>query len=67
MAGAKRYNPEARIEGVTIQFFIRPPDFELLVGFKRNDNFGPVLLFGLGGIFTEVLRDRNLPCRLSTA
>ena len=60
MAGARAYNPEARITGVSLQPFIANPDFELLMGCKTDDNFGPVLLFGSGGIYAEVLHDQAL-------
>ncbi len=60
MASAKRYREDARIEGVTIQPFLAKPDFEILLGAKRDPDFGPVILFGMGGIFTEVLKDKSL-------
>ena len=60
MASAKRYKEDARIEGVTIQPYLAKPDFEILLGAKRDPDFGPVILFGMGGIFTEVLKDKAL-------
>ena len=57
---ARRYKPQARIDGVTMQPFFSNPDFEILLGAKRDANFGPVIVFGMGGIFTEVLKDRAL-------
>lgn len=57
---AGRYKPDARILGVTLQPFFSNPDYEILLGAKRDPNFGPVILFGMGGIFTEVLKDRAL-------
>lgn len=60
MNGAMVYNPDARIEGVSIQPYIARPDYELLIGAKRDESFGPVVLFGMGGIFTEVMKDRAL-------
>jgi acetyltransferase len=60
LASALRYKPGARIEGVTIQPFLANPDFEILLGAKRDLYFGPVILFGMGGIFTEVLKDKAL-------
>jgi acetyltransferase len=60
IAGAKAYNPEARIDGVTLQPFIAKYDFELLLGSKTDDNFGPVLCFGAGGVFAELLDDKAL-------
>jgi len=59
-ASARRYKPDARIEGVTLQPFFANPDYEILIGAKRDVHFGPVILFGMGGIFTEVLKDRAL-------
>ena len=60
MEGARRYNPQARIQGVVLQPHIDRPDYELLMGVKRDEQFGPVILFGMGGIFTEVFADRAL-------
>jgi acetyltransferase len=60
ISAARAYKPDARIEGVTIQPYCSNPDFEILLGAKRDPNFGPVILFGMGGIFTEVLKDRAL-------
>ena len=59
-SSARRYKPDARIEGVTIQPYISNPDYEILLGAKRDSSFGPVILFGMGGIYTEVLKDRSL-------
>lgn len=57
---AKKFKPDARINGVTIQPFYSNPDYEILLGAKQDPNFGPVILFGMGGIYTEVLKDRAL-------
>ena len=60
MEGATSYNPEARIDGVSLQPFIANADFELFMGSKQDDNFGPVLCFGSGGAFAELVDDRTL-------
>jgi len=60
MTGARAHNPEARISGVSLQPYIANPDFELLIGSKTDENFGPVLYFGSGGVFAEVLDDKAL-------
>lgn len=60
LASAEKYQPGARIDGVTIQPYLANPDFEILLGAKRDPDFGPVILFGMGGIFTEVLQDKAL-------
>ncbi|SDP44919.1 acetyltransferase [Desulforhopalus singaporensis] len=60
MAAAVQFREDARIDGVSVQPFLAKPDFEILLGAKRDPDFGPVILFGMGGIFTEVLRDRAL-------
>jgi len=57
---AKAYKPDARIEGVSIQKMYIRPDYELILGVKKDRDFGPVILFGMGGIFTEVLQDRAI-------
>ena len=55
----RRERPEARIEGLSVhQMVERPHAEELIVGASIDDVFGPVLLFGRGGIAVEVLGDR---------
>ncbi len=51
-------HPHARISGVTVQPMIKGRGYELIVGAKRDRDFGPVILFGMGGVATELLRDR---------
>ncbi|MCG9969564.1 acetate--CoA ligase family protein [Pelotomaculum terephthalicicum JT] len=55
----QRRQAGARIEGVLIQEYL-PKGTELLVGCKRDPQFGPVLAFGMGGVFTEILNDISL-------
>lgn len=59
-ASAAAYQSKAQVAGVLLQPFMAAADYEILLGAKQDPNFGPVLLFGAGGIFTEVLRDRAL-------
>jgi len=49
----------ASIRGVLVQEMIRH-GVEVIIGIKREPQLGPVLLFGLGGIFTEVMEDFSL-------
>ena len=53
---AKIYNPEAVIDGVLIQKMAQPGG-EVILGMNRYPVFGPLLMFGLGGIFVEVFQD----------
>jgi acyl-CoA synthetase (NDP forming) len=50
--------PNAVIEGVLVQATTQGK--EVIIGMKRDPVFGPTILFGLGGIFTEVLKDTSL-------
>lgn len=51
-----RKAPAARIEGFVVQPMLRG-GWEVILGARRDPNFGPVVLVGMGGIFVEVFRD----------
>ncbi len=54
---AKHLRPDAYITGCLIQEMAPAGSKEVIVGFKRDEQFGPLLMFGLGGIYVEVLKD----------
>lgn len=56
ISNAKRFMPEALILGVTVEEMITPGK-EVVLGSSRDPSFGPLLMFGLGGIYVEVLKD----------
>lgn len=55
---AVRYRPEARIEGVLLQEMVR--GLETIAGGLNDPFFGPTIVFGLGGVFAEALRDVSM-------
>lgn len=57
---ARRYKPEAEILGVTVQGMIKEQGYEVILGSKQDPIFGPVILFGMGGIMTEIIKDRAI-------
>jgi acyl-CoA synthetase (NDP forming) len=54
---AKVFKKKARIEGVVVYEMVPSGTREVIIGAKQDPHFGPVLMFGLGGILVEVLRD----------
>lgn len=55
-SAVEEHAPQARVEGVRVEEMLSG-GFEIIIGLKRDAQFGPVIMFGLGGIFTELLDD----------
>ena len=63
LSAAQAYAPQAVLEGVLVTP-MAPPGIEVIIGVVRDPSFGPVLMFGLGGIYVEVFKDvafRTIP------
>jgi acetyl-CoA synthetase (ADP-forming) len=56
IANIKKHKADARIVGVLVQE-MAPSSTEVIVGSTKDQQFGPVLMFGLGGVFVEILKD----------
>lgn len=56
MDNAKQAAPEANIAGIAVQH-MAPQGTEVIVGMTTDAQFGPVVMFGLGGIMVEVMKD----------
>jgi len=59
LAAVKKNSPGARVDGVLVSK-MAPPGLEVIVGMNRDPQFGPVILFGLGGIMVEMFQDVSL-------
>lgn len=57
MKRAKEYNPNANILGVTVQPMIKKRGYEVIIGAKTDPIFGPMILFGMGGVGVELFKD----------
>ncbi len=56
MSSIRQKFPKVKIQGVAVQKMARP-GVEVIIGMSKDAQFGPVLMFGLGGILVEVLKD----------
>jgi len=56
LGNVRKNKPEARILGIIVQEMV-PPSTEVVVGAVKDPEFGPSLMFGLGGVLVEVLKD----------
>jgi acetyltransferase len=57
---ARNNDSRANILGVAVQKMLQRPDYELILGSRKDPDFGPVILFGMGGIMTEILEDKEI-------
>jgi acetyltransferase len=60
LENVKKNVPLAEIQGVTVQPMIQKTGYELIIGSKKDPLFGPVIVFGMGGIFVELFRDYSI-------
>jgi acetyltransferase len=54
---AKEHDPSAEILGVTVQQMVKKQGYEVIIGAKADPLFGPVILFGMGGVGVELFKD----------
>jgi len=54
---AKEHKPDAHIQGVTVQKMIKTKGIEIILGAKTDSLFGPVIMFGRGGVDVEIYKD----------
>jgi acetyltransferase len=57
---ARNYDPDAEILGVTVQRMVKKQGHEVIIGSKTDPLFGPVILFGMGGVGVELFKDFSL-------
>lgn len=57
MTNIKGKCPDARITGIFIEKMAGPGSKECIIGITRDPQFGPMVMFGMGGIFVELLKD----------
>ncbi len=58
VANAQAFDSTAEIMGVSVQPMLTRSDYEIFLGSKQHAGFGPAIVFGMGGIMTEILMDR---------
>jgi len=59
LKAASQKHPKARVHGVSVQK-MATPGVEVIIGMSKDAQFGPVLMFGLGGVWVEILEDFSL-------
>jgi len=59
LTNVSQKHPQVRVQGVSVQR-MAPPGIEVIIGMSKDAQFGPVLVFGLGGVWVEILEDTSL-------
>jgi acetyltransferase len=57
---ATSHSPTAQIIGVTVQPMVEKKGYEIIIGGKKDPVFGPVILFGMGGVGVELFKDYSI-------
>ena len=60
MQRVKKNAPEAAITGVAVEKMVTDVDYELILGAKKDRDFGSVILFGMGGTMAEFIKDFSI-------
>lgn len=60
MQRIKSNRPQAKIHGVTVQKMVQDIDYEIILGARKDRDFGSVILFGMGGVGAEIFRDFSI-------
>ncbi|MBI2318512.1 MAG: acetate--CoA ligase family protein [Betaproteobacteria bacterium] len=60
VAKGKAYRPDALVQGVLIQEMVAGKGVETIVGVSREEPFGPAIMFGIGGILVEIMKDVSI-------
>ena len=60
MNRTKEVHPNARIKGVAMQRMLEKIDYEVVLGVKRDEEFGSIILFGMGGVGLRIFKDFSL-------
>lgn len=64
-AAVSAHAPEAKIDGMLIEKMASPFELEVVISIRRDPDWGPMLVFGLGGVWTELFQDfQMLPAGL---
>ncbi|MCX7856745.1 MAG: bifunctional acetate--CoA ligase family protein/GNAT family N-acetyltransferase [Deltaproteobacteria bacterium] len=60
LARAKEVHPDARIKGVALQKMLEKIDYEVLLGVKKDEEFGSIILFGMSGVGLRIFKDFSI-------
>ena len=56
MENVKKHSPDSKVDGILVSEMVEKGQ-EVILGIKKDPAFGPVVMFGLGGIYVEIFRD----------
>jgi acetyltransferase len=60
MKRAKEVHPDARIKGVALQRMLEKIDYELVIGVKKDEEFGSIIIFGMAGVGLRIFKDFSI-------